>query len=136
MIRVVAICIFRRGNAILVAEGFDSVKQERFARPLGGAVEMGETSAQTIVREIQEEINQEVIDLKRLGVLENLFTHEGRHSHEIMFVYEGRFADPSVYNHDAIAMNEPGWTSPAVWRPLASFGPDCRLVPEGLAAML
>jgi len=49
-IRVIAICIFRRGNRILV-EAFDSVKGSPYYRPLGGGIEPGETSETTLIRE-------------------------------------------------------------------------------------
>jgi NADH pyrophosphatase NudC (nudix superfamily) len=59
-IRPLAICVFRREDRILVAEGFDPVKQEHFYRPLGGGIEFGENSVETISREIREEINAEI----------------------------------------------------------------------------
>lgn len=42
VVRPVAICLIRKGDAILVLEGRDEVKGETFYRPLGGAVEFGE----------------------------------------------------------------------------------------------
>jgi ribosomal protein S18 acetylase RimI-like enzyme/ADP-ribose pyrophosphatase YjhB (NUDIX family) len=135
-IRAIAICIFRNGERILVAEGIDHVKAERFARPLGGAIEPGETSQQAVIREIGEELSQQVIDLRLLGVLENIFDYQGRPHHERVFVYDGRFEDASVYAVDELKMTEPGWDSPARWRRLNSFGAACRLVPEGLIELL
>lgn len=136
MIRVIAICVFRHGNRILVAECADDVKQDVFARPLGGAVEFGETSRQAIIREIREELGQNVTDLRFLGVLENIFEYQGRTGHEVVFVYDGRFEDASLYKLPELPMNEAGWNSPARWRLLHSLGRDCRLVPEGLSSLL
>ncbi|MGB7160527.1 MAG: NUDIX hydrolase [Tepidisphaeraceae bacterium] len=136
MIRVVAICVFRHGDRILVTEGVDSVSGARFARPLGGGVEEGERSADTIVREVREEIDAEVVDLRFLGVIENLFTYEGRDRHEVVFVYDARLADGALYDRPEIALLEAGWSTPAVWRSLDSFGSECRLVPTGLAGLL
>ena len=59
-IRPLAICIFRNRDRILVAEGYDSVKDEYFYRPLGGGIEFGESSVETICRELREEIRVEV----------------------------------------------------------------------------
>ena len=59
-IRPLAICIFRKNDRILVAEGYDPVKNEHFYRPLGGGIEFGEYSEQTIRRELMEEIGAEV----------------------------------------------------------------------------
>ena len=75
-IRTIAICVFRNGDRILVAEGVDSIKQEHFYRPLGGMIEFGERSDESIRRELMEEINAEVSDLRYLGLLENIFVYE------------------------------------------------------------
>jgi ADP-ribose pyrophosphatase YjhB (NUDIX family) len=136
LIRVIAICVFRHGDRILVVEGADEVKQDMFARPLGGAVEFGETSMQAIVREIREELGHKATALRLLGVLENIFEYQGRPGHEIVFVYDGKFEDASLYNLPELPLNEAGWSSPARWRSLQSFGRDCRLVPEGLSSLL
>ncbi len=136
MIRVIAICVFRNNGRILVSEGVDTVKQARFARPLGGGVEVGETSRQAITREIREELGQHATDLRLLGVLENIFECDGKPGHEVVFVYDGRLADASLYDLPTLPMTEPGWSTPAQWRALDSFGTDCRLVPDGLEALL
>jgi ADP-ribose pyrophosphatase YjhB (NUDIX family) len=99
-------------------------------------VERAETSVRAVVREIREETGEEVIDLRLLGVLENIFEYQGQPGHEIVFVYDGRFADASVYGRAEVVVREPGWDSPARWRELASFGAECRLVPEGLGELL
>lgn len=41
-IRPLAICVFRHQDRILVAEGYDPVKDEHFYRPLGGGNEFGD----------------------------------------------------------------------------------------------
>ncbi len=135
-IRVIAICLFQHNGSILVAEGIDSVKDERFARPLGGGIEPGEASREAIIREIREETGQEITDLRLLGVLENLFTYEGKSCHEIVFVYDGSFADTALPARDEIPMVEEGSHGIAKWRPLNSFGEHCRLVPQGLMNLL
>jgi ADP-ribose pyrophosphatase YjhB (NUDIX family) len=136
LIRVIALCVFRDGDRILVAECADDVKQDKFARPLGGAVEFGETSLHAIVREIREELGHKATELRLLGVLENIFEFQGRPGHEIVFVYDGKLEDASLYKLSELPLNEAGWSSPAKWRTLDSFGPDCRLVPEGLPSLL
>jgi hypothetical protein len=39
-IRVIAICVFRNGNRILVGDGYDPTKGEVFYRPPGGRIEI------------------------------------------------------------------------------------------------
>jgi ADP-ribose pyrophosphatase YjhB (NUDIX family) len=136
-IRVIAICVFRHGDKVLVFEAFDSVDRRPFYRPLGGAVEFGETTEATVQREICEEIGQEVTDLKLLTVLENLFVHEGKTGHEIVYVYDGRFKDPTIYDRDSLTVTEDnGDVLKATWRSLDSFNEYHRLVPEALMSLL
>ncbi len=136
-IRVIAICLFRVDDRILVFEAFDRVKQTPFYRPLGGAVEPGETSREAITREIQEELALEVTELSLLGTLENLFTYEGRPMHEIVFVYDGKFSDKSVYARSSLTVREDnGEILPARWWPIDAFDDYDRLVPEVLFSLL
>ena len=58
-VRAIAICLFRRGDKILALEGYDEVKRQTFYRPLGGTIEFGEHSSQTVVRELREELSIE-----------------------------------------------------------------------------
>ncbi len=136
-IRAIAICVFRKGDRILVGEGFDSIKQQTFYRPLGGTIEFGERSDETIRRELLEEINAEVTDLRYLGVLENIFVFEAEKGHEIVLVYDGEFADRSLYKKTTINGNEFGAPFRAVWIDLTTIGPGKPpLYPVGLAELL
>ena len=136
-IRVIAICVFYHDEQILVFEDFDSVKNKPFYRPLGGGIEPGETSQAAVVREIKEEIGFKVMNLRLLGVLESLFTCEGEPGHEIVFVYDGEFADRFVYDQPRFNGKEhDGTPISAVWRRIDSFDEYHRLVPEGLTALL
>lgn len=136
-IRPIALCVFRREQSILVYEGRDTVTGLRFYRPLGGGIEPSETSRAAVAREIKEELSLEAHDFELLGVLENIFTLDGLPKHEIVFVYDGRFADESVYTreelHGVEANGEPLF---AAWRPLVWFDKERRLVPEGLEELL
>ncbi len=135
-IRVIAICIIRHGEKILVCEYFDKGKDTPFYRPLGGAVEFGETTEQALKREIQEEIQEDITDLKLLTALENLFTLEGKQGHEIVYVYDARFADPSVYERESFEVHEETEILRASWRSLDFFNDYHRLVPEALVTLL
>ena len=136
-IRAIAICVFRHGDRILVSEGVDSVKQQSFYRPLGGTIEFGERGEECIRRELMEEINAEVTDLRYLGLLENLFVYEAERGHEIVLVYDGQFADHSLYEKTVIFGDELGSPIKAIWVNLSELGPlKPPLYPLGLAEIL
>ena len=136
-IRPLAICLFRRGQRILVAEWYDPLKREQFYRPLGGGIEFGERGDETVQRELMEEIQAEVEDIHYLFTLENIFTFNGRRGHEIVMVYDGRLKDAALYAREVIegAEFDPFRNAPlkAVWKRLDEFvaGKDI-LYPDGL----
>jgi len=139
-IRPLAICVFRHNDRILVAEGYDSVKDEYFYRPLGGGIEFGETSIETVCRELMEEINVEVDmeSLKYLGTVENIFHFNGTASHEIVLIYDGALKESGLYEQAVIAGKEAnGEDIRAVWKNLDEFRDGKSILyPTGLIEML
>lgn len=139
-IRPLAICIFRDNGRILVAEGYDPVKDEHFYRPLGGGIEFGEASPDTICRELREEIDVEVDrgSLKYLGAVENIFYFNGTRGHEIVMIYDGRLEDASLYEQALIVGKEAnGEEIRAGWKLLDEFGEGKSILyPTGLLEML
>jgi 8-oxo-dGTP pyrophosphatase MutT (NUDIX family) len=138
-IRPLAICVFRNNNCILVAEGYDPVKKQTFYRPLGGGIEFGEYSEQTIHRELMEEIGAAVGDLKYLGTLENIFVFNGKPGHEIVQVYDGVLVDSGLYEQTEIEGKEADIDESfkAVWKSLDEFGEGKSILyPNGLLEML
>lgn len=138
-IRPIAICLFRNGNRILVSEAFDSSKQDYYCRPVGGAIEFGENSRDAMLREIREEIDVEVKNLKFVGVLESIFQYEGNQGHEIVFVYDAEFANDNLYRQSEIDGYESEIDAKftAKWYSLEEISANnLRLVPEGLAELL
>jgi len=137
-IRPIAICVFCNNNRILVAEGYDAVKNEFFYRPLGGGIEFGEGSEDTIRRELREEINVEVGDLKYLGALENIFTFNAAQGHEIVMVYDGALTESGLYEQAVIVGKEAnGDDIRAVWMSLYEFGKGKSILyPDGLLELL
>lgn len=101
-LRPIALAIIRNGDRILVFEGYDPSKRERFFRPLGGGIEFGEYGRDALLREIREELGADIGEPRFLGALENIFTYDGRPGHEIVLVYETAFTDPSWYERESL----------------------------------
>ena len=121
-IRPIAIVVFRRNDGcILAAPGFDSVKQQRFYRPLGGEIEFGERAEVAARREILEEVGAEIEKLHLISVFENIFTFLGASGHEIVFAYEATFKDAKYTQTDVVVCDEGGSAFEAHWVPLDMF---------------
>ncbi len=135
-----AVCVFRWEDKIFVAEGYDTPISETFYRPIGGSIEFGEKGHQTIVREVMEEIKVQVADVQYLGLLESIFTYEGKAGHEIMLIYDGRFVDDTMYD-ESLAMqgeDDDEILFTCMWKPLSFFRGDSAppLYPAGLLVLL
>lgn len=133
-VRPLVIGLFRHNGRVLIFEGDDPLKGERFYRPLGGEIEPGELSRDALIREIREEIGAEITDLRLLGPLENLFVHDGTPSHEVVRVYDAAFVDQTLYEQPLITGSDAGsFEGRAVWKRLEEFTPDHPpLYPDGL----
>ncbi len=139
-IRPLAICLFRHHDRILVAEGYDSVKDEYFYRPLGGGIEFGETSRETICRELMEELNVEVDQdsLTYLGTVENIFHFNGTPGHEIVLIYDGTLKELGLYEQAELTGKElNGEDNRAVWMSVNEFSSGKSILyPTGLLEIL
>ena len=137
-VRFIALCVFRRDDRLLVYEGYDSTERDYYYRPLGGTIEFGERSAAAVVREIKEELDAVICNVRRLGVLENLFVVDGRPGHEIVMLYEADFVDQTMYDRSPVwGQEDDGSSIKAYWKLIRDFEEGIgRLVPEGLLEML
>jgi ADP-ribose pyrophosphatase YjhB (NUDIX family) len=136
-IRPVALCAFRRGDEVLVFEGWDSVKARGFRRFPGGGIEFGEKAEAAIRREMREELDSELDDLRLLGVVDNVFEFEGHPAHQHIFVFEARFPDPARFEQDAFTMSDDGGPVDVRWVPIADLAdPHAPLVPEEALALI
>ena len=99
---VKAMAIVRRpaDGALLVSEGRDPHTGLTFQRPLGGSVEFGERAIDAIGREFREELDRELINIRYVGVIENVFDYDGDRGHEIVLVFVAEFADAKAYDFD------------------------------------
>ncbi len=136
--RAIAICIFSHNGRILVAEGYDLVKRVYFYRPVGGGIEYGEYSKDALVREIREEIGAEMTQQRYLGTIENIFLYNSEQGHEIAFIYDARFTNPSLYTKERIeGIEDDNSPFTIVWKPLSFFREgQASLYPDGLLELL
>jgi len=140
-IRPLALALIRRGDRILVERGRDDVKGETFFRLLGGTIEFGEKGADTVRRELREELGTEIDVGALVATVENVFKHEGEAAHEIALVYECGLRDERLYSVDAWDAQETTSASvvthPVAWRSVHSFGAGGdTLYPEELLRVL
>ncbi len=111
-----------KNSQILVYKVVDKVSNKSFYRSIGGHVEFGEDSAQTLRREFKEEINRDILITKKLGIYENIFSYKGEKSHEYVSLYMVEFEDQSVYDMKEIVGNEgPFRQFIASWIPINKF---------------
>ena len=137
-IRPIALCIFRNNDHILVFEGYDKAKDEIFYRPLGGGIEFGERSEDAVRRELKEELNVEIANLKYMGTLENIYNFNGGSYHEVVLVYDGTLTESGLYNQAVITGKEAnGDDIRAMWKSLDEFERgESILYPPGLLNLL
>ncbi|OHX29923.1 NUDIX hydrolase [Bacillus mycoides] len=94
---------------------------ETYYRPLGGAIELGEKSADTIIREFKEELHAEIEVTNYLGCLENIFHLDGEIGHEIIQLYSLRLLDTSLYEMELLNIKDEQTASYAKWVPITAF---------------
>jgi 8-oxo-dGTP pyrophosphatase MutT (NUDIX family) len=139
-IRPLALCVFRRGDKILVARGYDAAIDQTFYRPIGGGINFGERGANAVLREVKEELDADVVDIVYLGAFENIFSYEGKAGHEIIMVYDGRLTDPALNEDDALLEGEDDGETlyQASWKTFAFFRAENAppLYPAGLLDLL
>ena len=136
-IRPLALAVIRSSDRILVFRGEDPVKAEVFYRPLGGGIEFGETGETAVRREIREEIGAELVNIRPLGALENIFTYKGGPGHEIILLFEADLLDGAIYQVEQFeGLEANGDALFVTWKPLVDFRGGDRLYPEGLLPLL
>lgn len=93
----VGLCRRPADGALLLEHGYDQVMGTRFYRAIGGGCEPGETPADAVVREWQEEFAVAVQVVRALGTLDNRFVYEGQAGHEVVTVFEVVPSDSRAY---------------------------------------
>jgi ADP-ribose pyrophosphatase YjhB (NUDIX family) len=133
---VKAMAVIRRDrDGALLVTNYSGPEAAPFHRPLGGHVEFGEYARQTVHRELDEEIGQRLIDVRLLGILENIFHWRGSTQHEVVFLFAAGFADPAAYEiaEQRIRDDSDDWTR-VIWRPPGTVSPP--LFPAGIMDLI
>ena len=71
---------------------------EFFVLP-GGRVEMGEDTSQTLLREIMEELGEQIEIVCLKAITEDFFEFNSINFHEIQFMYVAKFKNKDIENH-------------------------------------
>ena len=133
LIRAIAIGILRRGDELcLMAVRNDDGSIDGW-RPPGGTIEFGERAADTLRREIMEELGEPIKVGRQLLVTENLYDHQGVLGHEIAFIFEAAFTRPGAELRERYAFTDGGVDNLVTWVPIADFtSGKAKLFPEEL----
>ncbi|MFC3059478.1 NUDIX hydrolase [Paenirhodobacter populi] len=138
-IRFKALGLHWREGRLLAAEVLDDAGRVKGVRPLGGTVEFGETAEAAVIREFCEELGVAIEIVGSPVFMENIYTHEGSLGHEVLAIFDVKFADTDFVNETRIEFHEDsGAQCFAEWFSLDALDqPDQpRLYPDGLKAYL
>ena len=136
-LRPLVAAVVRHGDRILVWDDHDPVTGEVVAVPLAGGIEFGETGAQAVARELDEEIGVGTTRVDYLGAVEDIYDWAGQKRHELYLVYDVDLADREVYERADVPVVEPDGTQyTARWRSLEELSTSGRLVPDGLLTLI
>lgn len=137
-IRPIALGLIEHQGHIFVSQGEDPKTKESYYRCLGGGIDFGETSQTALTREFEEEVQAELTDIEYVTCLDNIFTFNGKPSHELIQLFRARFVDDSFYQlNEKFPLVEGDRTTQAIW--LAArrvLTGECRLVPESCIRFL
>lgn len=120
-IRALSLCIIKRGDKILVMDGHDNKKNQDYYRLLGGGIEFGEYAKDALVREFKEELDAELINIKYITTLENIFTLNEGKGHEVVMIFEADFKDESLYEKESMKIMDTRDNHIATWEGIADF---------------
>lgn len=137
--RANALGIIYRDNHILLEEneGKHSKGTGLYYRPIGGTIELGEKSSETLLREFHEELAVEIIIRGYITCIENIYEIEGSIGHEITQIYEAAFKDPALYQKELFQVVEGNRITYAKWFDVEEFLDGKKILfPEGLIEVL
>jgi 8-oxo-dGTP pyrophosphatase MutT (NUDIX family) len=100
--------IILKNNYILLEEqkGKHSKGNGLFYRPIGGTIEYGDRSNETLLREYMEELGVEIIIKRYLTCIENIYKIDENVGHEITQLYLADFKDENLYQREIFTVRE------------------------------
>ena len=137
--RQAALCLFRNGNAFLVAEIQDPQTGLVLHRPPGGGIEEGESPEQALRREVREELGVTLTTIEELGTVDHVWFWNGREVRERAWLFLASSSDDARLSRgECPALIEAdGQGFKTFWRPIegnmATLPPLC---PSGIAEFL
>jgi len=132
-IRPISGAIIKQGNKLFLGAGFDDLKQEKFYRIMGGGIKFRETALQALKREFREEFNAELINIKLLEIVENIFVFNGDYGHEIAYIYEADFKDKKMYEDKKYPVLDSKINSAAEW---VEYERGMKVYPQGVEGLI
>lgn len=128
-IRPIVLGMVKKDNKILVSEGYDKVKNEKFYRSIGGGIEFLEDSKCALKREFKEELNIDINIGKFLGISENIFVYNGQNAHELILFYEVSIAEKDYKEKYHII--DDNCETDAIWIDIEKFkSKELKIYPE------
>ncbi|MUK89295.1 NUDIX domain-containing protein [Ornithinibacillus sp. L9] len=131
--------IITKDNYILLEEkeGKHAKGEGLYYRPIGGTIELGERSDETLIREFNEELGIEILITRYISCIENIFMIDKNIGHEITQIYLTEFKDESLYHKEVFAITEGNRTTKAKWILKEElFSGEKVLYPNGLTKLL
>lgn len=106
-----------KDNYILLEEqeGKHSKGIGYYYRPIGGTIELGEKSDETLIREFREELDVEIIINRYISCVENIFRIDDKIGHELTQMYLVDFKDKKLYQKENFTVSEGMKVTAAKW---------------------
>ena len=103
-LNVRAAAVIIHNNKVLVHR---NVNHDHYCLP-GGRVKIGESSDNTVKRELKEELGKEIEILNYIATIENFFILDNKKYHEIFFIHKAEFVNDEDKKIEYIMYNMEG----------------------------